>query len=1484
MMTRLKSLIYIFILILMYAIYYWVVPIAVNIESRMPLIQRKIKAELGVQIDVKNPRLKMGLTPSVWLDASSFSVLDSHNKTLINVENPKIKIRILPLLIGKVNLAYLSGEKLNAKFKFDKNYRFYLGDYLIIDNSNPILSVENSKMNLTDYKITLKDELQNKNIFISGDYFNLDKFNSQKAVKFSINSNILVNKRSSTLNANIDMELPLKNNFKQSDLIFEGTLTNFNLADISPYIKKYSKNEILSASGLINIDAKTKEINSRKNRVSVQAALENLSVIAKNSAASVKFDDKLNFNSVFDISKNTLALKTFTIKAKRINAAAEGKISKITSKDPVLNLKIALNNTYLEDLVKLIPANKFCCQDIDFVALKKHGLFAVISGELKIKGKNSRPKIYGKMNAANLYVIKPLPAPIPKGNVILSFTGDNMDMRIKVPFSTSQEANINGIVELNGEKNSKLDIFTTPNVDLHVAQSILLPMHEIFKFELGPLPVMDLNGIGNINIKVKGNKTNPRIKGALNFKNASGSFNNIALLLTNVNGSLKFEDLNTRLVLDSVSANNKPIKLGGTCDLHGALSYTAVAKAQDLSDLYAILQNSPVLLDTFKISLPVKNVDGKADFTLKLMGKIKDLNDIKVGKSISVEGKIKLLGNNFELEKLTPPIKNVMGEINFKNTDVSLDIQSVLDKSKLKISGGINSGIANLSINSNLLYISDVLNCFNESESKKLKFLPSFSNTAINLVGKYTGSINKFDIDKVNLIAKILSDNSKKSELWLKSGNIELKNSVLKFSNLSGVFDGNSFDLSGSVSNFLKKNQRINATFISDDFNISALKQVSKFPFISTDFKKNMENFSDLNGKIDLKIITKNNSVSSQVALKDINLAYSPMELPLKIFSGSMDFKDDKFSFHKINAQVDSMPILIDGTVANVFKTPVFNIYINSKPTQKFIDKYINKKAIYPLKMKGDIIYSSRIVGTKNLFNTKTEVNLEQDANIYYMGSTLGDSSYPIRIFLDSTASKKFIEINNFQYQKLIFSQNNKFFVTPQLSAKGLIGLSKDNINLYNFKVKTQNPTDAKIFNMLFKKPVIKQGLFVSDIVINGPISGPKMLGELDFTGIDIPVFDTTIKDISLDFTNDNVDVKSSGEIFSNKLTLLAKMKNKLTPPYKFENIDIYCETFDINKITKSLNSIIMQDEKHKLAAPKVGFDLSNVIIEKAQLKADNVLVKNINAKNLLATLSLSEKMLISVNNFKFDVADGNVRGNFRYNLLNSNSSLDLKVDKVNANEMTVALFDLPSQIFGSLTGEANLTCNGKSHKTCMETLSGKGGFQVANGRMPKLGSLEYLLKASNLVKSGVTGLSINGIIDLVTPLKTGQFESISGNFNIDSGLANSIQIFSKGKDLSLFISGTYNFATVMADLDVFGRLSKKITNALGPIGNMSLNTLFNTIPGLDLDETNKAQIIKNFDKIPGLEFNEKLYRIFSVEIYGDINGDNYVKSFKWVE
>lgn len=1317
-MTRLKFLIILLVFALFYAAYYWAVPAVVDIKNRVPLVQKIIKNEFGADISIENPNFKMGLSPSIWVDASYFAINDGKSSPLYIIK-PKLKLRLLPLLFGKIHLAYFSCEKIDAKIKFDKDYRLYIGDYLFVKASNPKLSLEDVKMNIDGYNISVKDDAQKKDIILSGYFFDLLKYNSKKHVKFATNSKLKINDKVSMMNADVDFKLPFKKSFESDEIIFDGTLTNLDFADLSPYINKLTKGEIKQITGLLNIEAYTKPAGFRTKKISTKMAVDNFSLKGKKPDDVISFKDKLNIETSIDFSKNNLNIEKFNLISGKIDLETNGKISNTSAKYPHLDLKVEVKNSRIEDFLALIPASTTPdIKDVNFAALKKYGYWGDIKAKLQIKGNYDKPLIRGNVISENGYVIKPLPAPTPKATVKLDFLGNKMNMDILVPTSEKEKVSVKGWAELYGKKESYLDISSTQNVDLETTSSVLNPLHEIFNFDIGPVPVMQLEGLGNIKLITKGTKEKPHLYGAFNFRNTTASFNGINMKLKNGEGSLYFQDENTHFVTRKAFLDSKPVKVDGKCSLQGILDFDVTANGQELEYLAEILQTSPMLEDVKKSLPSMKNIEGKIDAKIKLSGRVKKIEEFVLGKTVKLSGDVKLLGNNIFFSDLNIPIKNLFGKIKFKEKDADFELYSLTDKSKIRIEGKAINGV---------LY--------------------------------------------------------------------------------------------------------------------------------------------------------------SKVKLDDIAFSYG--EIPVKIFSGNLEIKNDRLTLYKVNALLDSMPILADGTVNDIFKTPKFNIYINSKPSQAFIEKYINKKITYPLKIKGDIIYSSRISGTKDSFNAKTEIDLEENSNIYYMGSTLGDSENPIRIYLDANVNKNIITVNNFQYDKLISSQNSKEFVSQQLNAKGQIEISKEDINLRFFRVRTQNPTDAKVFNIIFKKPLIKQGQFNSNIIINNSITSPKILGQLNFNGVDIPLLDTTIKDISLDFTPGNIDIKAKGDVFSNRVVILAQMENKFRAPYALKNVDVHLGNLDINEIAKSINKLQIETDMNKFVEQKQQKSFSNItdlIIKNARVKADSVFVKNIFAKDFTADFSLNEKLLFSLENFKFDIAQGKVSGNFNYNLLNSKTALNMNVENVNANAISEALFDLKDQIFGSLTGEVDLTCNGKSHKTCMNTLSGVGGFRVAEGKMPKLGSLEYLLKAANLVKSGITGISLNSIVDMLTPLKTGQFENINGTFNINSGVSDSIQIFSKGKDLSLFLTGTYNFSTLNADMRVFGRISKKISTALGPVGNASLNSLFNTIPGINMDSNNSAEFLKGLNKIPGFEFDDKKYRIFSAEIYGDINGDNYVQSFKWVE
>ena len=142
--------------------------------------------------------------------------------------------------------------------------------------------------------------------------------------------------------------------------------------------------------------------------------------------------------------------------------------------------------------------------------------------------------------------------------------------------------------------------------------------------------------------------------------------------------------------------------------------------------------------------------------------------------------------------------------------------------------------------------------------------------------------------------------------------------------------------------------------------------------------------------------------------------------------------------------------------------------------------------------------------------------------------------------------------------------------------------------------------------------------------------------------------------------------------------------------------------------------------------------------------------------------------------------------------------------------------------------------------------------------------------------------ISVNGIIDLITPLKTGNFSQISGDAKIENGVINDINVYSDGNELNMYMTGSYDLSTLVADMEVYGSLSKNFSTLLGVIGNASLNRLLNRIPGINIDDIN-PESTSDIHKIPNFN-KENAVRVFKAEIYGDINGSNYVKSFKWIK
>ena len=1467
-----KSLIIITVLTFFYGLYYWGIPALINIEGRMPVIEKKLQEKTGYKLSVADPYIKMGHTPAIWFMAEDISLVNNDGTNALNLQHSAVKIHLLPLLAGKIHIGNFSSDKIEANLFYTRNSELKLGQYVLKMPSKSNMTLTKAFIRLGNYKINLKDLKQNKTILLDGSYLTVDEFKNNKKIKLSTFANLYVDKKASELMVDVDIKLPL-NKISEDQFKIKGRITNLNLADFSEYAKAISSNKIEDLSGIINFIADTNSKPDKHKNIFAQLSVDNLGIIQKENARSIYCSNEITLRTDIDTIKNGINIRNMKIFSKGIDLNIDGRVTKLDSKIPHLNMNVAINKSRTENFIPLMPGEENLIEEVNFYALKKNPFYGGITGNLNIKGKADSADVTGKILVTEGYLNKPLPNNTPKAIIKLTFNGQKMAMDVKVPASLTETVLVKGDIELYNTKNADLSIKSTPNIDLKTAQTVLNPLHEILKFDMGPVPIMDITGIGNIDLHVTGTRKNPHGWGVFNFKNTTASFLDIHnMVLKNGSGKLIFNDQNTRFDTNTATLNGKPIKVNGTCTLKGVLNFNIEAKQQELCQLIKVIKTSPMLVDIQKLIKPIDTAKGNADININLTGTVIDVNDVVFNKNIFAKGSINLFSNTITSQGM--PLSNISGKIDFNNLDTNINLTSNLAESKIKINGTLNDKNANIKVISDKFVLKDGLKLLNLN----LPYNDDIGNIHTSFYANYTGAMDKIQVDKLDIHGKIYA--LKGNNLTLGNTNFELRNSNLKISTIKGSIKGNPFSLNLNASKFLSDKQSINGNFNFPKFNLANINELAKY--------FNINNIDNLKGTIDLHGYIKNNNIYADGILDNIGCTYS--NIKMNIMSGKIQLKKDLLVLNNINSLFGEMPVFANGKIYNIEKNPVLNLYINAKPTQEFIEQFFNNRSVYPLKLKGDINFASTITGPLNAIKNKTEIKLAENASLYYMGATLGSTSpvetqdsNAVNISVDNIIYPSGIKINNFRYDQLIPSQNNKIYTKTQLTASGNIGfLDNNDIKFNNFKVKTQQPTDAKIFNILFRKPLMKQGIFTSDLTINGTASMPLLLGKLNITSIDMPLFDATIKDIDLDFKKDFIYLSSKGSVLTNNLNISAIIKNKPAPPYTIEDIKVNLETLDLNKIIATFQEYEAENSRNPAANVNSQIpDIKQVIIKKAEILAKNIKIKNLNATDFTSTMSLNDKHIFKVDDFKFIMAEGTVTGQVKYDFNNNFVNVITDIKDANAQIISETLFDLKGQVFGTITGKTDLSCNGQSHDACFSTLGGYTEFNVTDGKMPKLGSLEYLLKAGNLIKGGLTGLSINGIIDLITPYKTGNFDSINGHIHIANGIADDIQIFSSGKVLNMYMKGSYNFTNLMADMQIFGALTKNFSTMFGKISNASLNTLFNTIPGINVSEA-PSVITDDIKKIPNTENNTA--RMFAVDIYGDINGDDYVRSFKWLK
>lgn len=1481
--------------------YVWGIPAVVNIKSHKSFIENKIYEESGYRVDIGNPGLSMGWFPSVWIKSDNISLLNKDNTKALSIDNPKLKLKLFPLLRKKIEIANLSADKEEANFIYSTDSKFYIGDYLIkLPEKKGDFDLFKINADIGSYNINLEDRLNNEKLNLQGEYLKRGKYIKNKNLRFATKGVFTAKNKKNDIFADVDIKLPI-NRITEDSLKINAKINDFDFSSISNYIGTLSNGVILSSSGILNFEADTKSDEWKHKNVSINLNTKDLAIVGKDKGSSIIFKDKLTFDASFSTVENGINFNKIDLSAKRIHASAFGKLYNVGKKNITYDITAKIKNTRTEDVIAILPGSETLLPDFNLYRLKKYVFYGDGEGKLRFTGHGIFPNVKGKIKISDAYLIHPIKGASANAKVDLNFVGQKMFVDVFVPATNNQSVSVKGFALIDGSKYSELDISSTDSVVLAPAEEILNPLHEILKFQLGPVPMMQIDGIGNIKMRSAGRKVDPHIWGVINFKNATASFNEIHnLVLNNGSGEVNFDDTKVTFKTHNAQINGLPVEIKGDCILLGALNVYVTAKNQNIKKLINTINTSPILVEIQKVVKPFTNPEGIADLILHVYGNVgKNAEEIVFNEDLFAKGKVILHNSKTTLQSTFLPFTKINGVVNFDKYNSDFDLSGDVRGSHVKVWGTGNNNLIDLKVHSDKFEISDIFDLLHPDMILPLK--NELGKICASFDATYKGKVenNQLNYNNIKANGKFLSNISTNNPIKINGGTFNIANGNLKTSTLSGLFNGNPYTLAFRAGDLDKENVNIQeAKFDFKNFDVSSINTIKKQVKLQKSVSSQIDNISDIKGNIDISGTIKNNNINADTNLENISFNYKPYDAIIRILNGRANIRGNALYLDKINSRVSSMPVFLDGRILNISSNnPALNLFISTKLTQQFFDRFFNNKSVYPIKIKGDINFNSRLTGTLNAIRAKSNLSIAENSSIYYMGATLAGAptgnansedmtTNPVAVISDVILYPNKIRVNSLDYNQTITSQNKKKSVQNQVIMSGDLNLLKDNqLGFSNFKIKTQNPTNARVFNVLFKKPTIKQGVFTSNLTINGTSAAPYILGTLNIKSVDIPLLDSTVRDIDVDFQKDYIYLNSKAVVLTNDIVTNAKIVNKPEKPLVVESLNVQMDELNLNTVASSLSDF--EADNTRISKLKSG-EASNstvpnmLIIKDANINADKILIKKANATDFKTHITLGNDQIVNVDKYEFNIANGTVDGNIKYNLKDLNGYAEMNINKTDAQIIAENFFDMQGQVYGTVTGNLNASCSGLTSVECINSLSGNGKFEVTDGKMPKLGSLEYLLKAGNLITGGITGVSINGIIDLITPLKTGQFSSIKGNVNVVNGIADKINVYSSGQDLNMYMTGSYNLATLVADMEIYGSLSKNFSTLLGKISNASLNTLFNTIPGVKINDINPDSS-SNIRKIPNFS-KENVLRVFKAEIYGDINGNNYVKSFRWIK
>lgn len=870
--------------------------------------------------------------------------------------------------------------------------------------------------------------------------------------------------------------------------------------------------------------------------------------------------------------------------------------------------------------------------------------------------------------------------------------------------------------------------------------------------------------------------------------------------------------------------------------------------------------------------------------------------DTSIIKPISINGNLK---SDFHIEA-TPKKLNYKGltsidklNVSFDNIPLVKDFNSkIIDKDNKLVISETNglladslmtvNGTIDESTNTNITAEAVKLNLTTLNVLlKKLKTNKMFKDAL-----KDIDSVSGFMGVKAKLTGKLASvkpevlltfDNASvvPDELGLpitaKKGSVYIDLNNAKISDVTVDLLGSPLYISGIISE-LQSKPKADIDIKLPKFYASNIKKLASIPTVDKKTKLAINNLSSLKGDLSLIVKIKNEKINGSVKINSISAYDSASKLTYAIPSGTILFNDKDADIKNIKLQAKNSNIITNGTIKNIMSVPVIDIIADGVVyTSDLISISSDFKNVFKPNGKLPLVVSLK--GKPDNLSLNMQLKADKTTELSMVNiKQLSNLNKILNINATVTPSSiKLVNSGLFTSAKSmdIATANKVLYIDGEIK-----NIDKPNPVFSNLKVSVPNTLNVSIKNMKNTTANLK-----ANVLLNGALDSPKLMGGIVINNVNAPLYKLTADTFNVDFTNSKISATGRNlKIASSDLEVSALLQPKLSEPYVFDDLIVRSQYLNVDE----LSSVFASD------SPQQPQRLP-LIIKQGTFSAKKLKSGDIVAYDTGCNFSMAQDNTVSVPNLKTTAMAGLVTGKVTYNLYSSYTTADIKAENLNAGEVSRVILLQPNLIHGALSSNIKISTQGLTPEQKTRNTKGSIDFKIVNGQMGSLGNFEYFLNAANLVSGNIMGFNVNQTIGVLQPKNTGQFSLLEGVIRLNSGIATIESVKSQGKHLSLYIKGQTNILNNSGDLVIFGRTSQDVVEALGPLGDISIEKLLGQIPHFGALATNLLSAYyaqadqSEIDQIPQLTSEDTESKMFKVIISGNLQNPRAVKSFKWI-